>query len=221
MSICNECRRGFATQTCTAICPAYDGTHDSTMCNGNGFCWYGKFGDGLCYCGSKSQIDSTGENVVVDVRICPKGQICPGYGPNKLKATKYAPMYFIMQYRQYSVFVLMLNRYTPQRGHMWFKRFSRSKAHENTCLACTGAFNNDGLTTVGFWNKDSEYEYYKNELQTLNGFHGENCQHECALCLNGGRCHHVPHPYRFSYTILDTFRPQREIFIPQRFISGI
>ena len=213
--ICNECRRGFATQTCTAICPAYDGTHDSTMCNGNGFCWYGKFGDGLCYCGSKSQIDSTGENVVVDVRICPKGQICPGYGPNKLKATKYAPMYFIMQYRQYSVFVLMLNRYTPQRGHMWFKRFSRSKAHENTCLACTGAFNNDGLTTVGFWNKDSEYEYYKNELQTLNGFHGENCQHECALCLNGGRCHHVPHPYRFSYTILDTFRPQREIFIPQ------
>jgi len=213
--ICNECRRGFATQTCTSICPAYDGTHDSTMCNGNGFCWYGKFGNGLCYCGSKSDIDSTGENVVVDVRICPKGQICPGYGPTKLKATKYIPMYFIMQYRQYSVFVLMLNRYTPQRGHMWFKRFPRSKAYENTCLACTGIFNSNEQTRIGYWDKDSEYNYFKNELQTLNGFHGENCQYECGICLNGGRCNHVPHPYRFSYAILDTFRPQREIFIPQ------
>lgn len=213
--ICNECRRGFATRDCTAICPAYDGKHDSTMCNGNGFCWYGKFGDGLCYCGSKSDIDSTGENVVVDVRLCPKGQICPGYGNTEVTETKYIPKYYIMQYRQNSVFVLMLNRYTPQRGHMWFKRYPRSIAYENTCLACTGPFRKTADTVVGFWNKENDYEYFKDELQTLNGFHGENCQYECALCLNGGRCHNVPHPYRFSYTIEDTFRQQREIFIPQ------
>ena len=213
--ICNECRRGFATRDCTAICPAYDGTHDSTMCNGNGFCWYGKFGDGLCYCGGKSEIDSTGENVVVDVRLCPKGKICPGYGPTEQTETKYMPKYYIMQYRQFSVFVLMLNKYTPQRGHMWFKRFPPTIAYENTCLACTGGYSRTPKTEVGFWNREQEYELFADDLQTLNGFHGENCQYECALCLNGGRCHNVPHPYRFSYTIEDTFRPQREIFIPQ------
>lgn len=213
--VCNECRRGFATRDCTAICPAYDGSHDSTMCNGNGFCWYGKFGDGLCYCGGKSDIDSTGENVVVDIRLCPKGKICAGYGEKEQTETNYLPRYYIMQYRQYSVFVLMLSRYAPQRGHMWFKRFPPSIAYENTCLACTGGYAKTPKTTVGFWNKDQEYEFFDDHLQTLNGFHGENCQHECALCLNGGRCHNVPHPYRLSYTIEDTFRPQREIFIPQ------
>lgn len=213
--VCNECRRGFATRDCTAICPAYDGSHDSTMCNGNGFCWYGKFGDGLCYCGGKSDIDSTGENVVVDIRLCPKGKICAGYGEKEQTETNYLPRYYIMQYRQFSVFVLMLSRYTPQRGHMWFKRFPPSIAYENTCLACTGGYAKTPKTTVGFWNKDQDYEFFEQDLQTLNGFHGENCQHECALCLNGGRCHNVPHPYRLSYTIEDTFRPQREIFIPQ------
>ena len=213
--ICNECRRGFATRDCTAICPAYDGTHDSTMCNGNGFCWYGKFGDGLCYCGGKSEIDSTGENVVVDVRLCPKDKICPGYGVEEQTKTKYMPKYYIMQYRQFSVFVLMLNKYTPQRGHMWFKRFPPAIAYENTCLACTGGYARTPKTEVGYWNRDQDYDLFADHLQTLNGFHGENCQYECALCLNGGRCHNVPHPYRFSYTIEDTFRPQREIFLPQ------
>ena len=213
--VCNECRRGFATRDCTAICPAYDGSHDSTMCNGNGFCWYGKFGDGLCYCGGKSDIDSTGENVVVDIRLCPKGKICPGYGEKEQTETNYLPRYYIMQYRQYSVFVLMMSRYTPQRGHMWFKRFPPSIAYENTCLVCTGGYRKTPKTMVGFWNKDQEYEFFGDDLQTLNGFHGENCQYECALCLNGGICQNVPHPYRLSYTIEDTFRPQREIFIPQ------
>ena len=220
--ICSECRRGFATTSCTAKCPAYDGTHDSTMCNGNGFCWFGKFGNGLCYCGSKHDIDSTGDNVVVDVRLCPKGQICPNYGLEKQEETNYRPIYYIMRYRQYSVFVLQLNKYTPERGHMWFKRFPPSIAYENTCLACVSTFSQDISTKVGFWNKEGDYENFGDSQQAVTGFHGENCQYECGLCLNGGRCSHVPHPYRYSYTIHDTFNPncgsenlECTVFIPQ------
>lgn len=213
--ICSECRRGFATTSCTAKCPAYDGTHDSTMCNGNGFCWFGKFGNGLCYCGAKHAIDSTTENVVVDVRLCPKGQICPNYGIEEQTETNYRPLYYIMRYRQYSVFVLQLNKYTPERGHMWFKRFPPSIAYKNTCLACVSTYAQDISTKIGFWNKNGDYEYFGDDQQPVTGFHGENCQYECALCLNGGRCSHVPHPYRYSYTIYDTFQPQKEVFIPQ------
>jgi len=218
--ICNECRRGFATTTCLAKCPAYDGTHDSTICNGNGFCWYGKFGNGLCYCGGRSEIDSSGENVVVDVRLCPKGQICPNYGVKEQVRTNYRPLYYIMRYRQFSVFVLQLNKYVPDRGHMWFKRFPPSIAYENTCLACTSSYKQDAMTEVGFWNIDSEdetteFEIFNQKQQSKTGFHGENCQYECGLCLNGGRCNHAPHPYRYSYTILDTFLPKRDIYIPQ------
>lgn len=214
--ICDECRRGFATTTCLAKCPAYDGTHDSTMCNGNGFCWYGKYGNGLCYCGSKHAIDSSGENVVVDVRLCPKGQICPNYGVKEQTQTNYRPLYYIMRYREFSVFVLQLNKYVPDRGHMWFKRFPPSIAYENTCLHCASAYSQDISTKVGFWNNDDDYEYFEDEKQALTGFHGENCQYQCGLCLNGGRCLHAPHPYRYSYTILDSFENAREnVFIPQ------
>ena len=214
--ICDECRRGFATTSCLAKCPAYDGTHDSTMCNGNGFCWYGKYGNGLCYCGSKHAIDSSGENVVVDVRLCPKGQICPNYGVKEQTQTNYRPLYYIMRYRQFSVFVLQLNKYVPDRGHMWFKRFPPSIAYENTCLHCASAYSQDISTSVGFWNNDGDYEYFEDEKQALTGFHGENCQYQCGLCLNGGRCSHAPHPYRYSYTILDSFEnPRENVFIPQ------
>lgn len=214
--ICDECRRGFATTTCLAKCPAYDGTHDSTMCNGNGFCWYGKYGNGLCYCGSKHAIDSSGENVVVDVRLCPKGQICPNYGVKEQTQTNYRPLYYIMRYRQFSVFVLQLNKYVPDRGHMWFKRFPPSIAYENTCLHCASAYSQDISTSVGFWNNDGDYEYFEDEQQALTGFHGENCQYQCGLCLNGGRCLHAPHPYRYSYTIVDSFEnPRENVFIPQ------
>ena len=211
---CDECRRGFATSTCTVKCAAYDGQHDSTMCNGNGFCWYGKFGNGLCYCGGKSEIDYSGENVVVDVRLCPKGKICPGYGLVEQTQTTYKPLYYIIRYRQYSAFVLQLSKYTPNRGHMWFKRFTPSAAYENTCLSCVGPYEKDSQTVVGFWNNDGDYEDFSDTLQTKNGFNGENCQYECGLCLNGGRCNNVPHPYRYSYNIHDSFRGERPIFIP-------
>ena len=215
--ICDECRRGFATTTCTTKCPAYDGAHDSTICNGNGFCWFGKFGNGLCYCGSKDTIDSTGKNVVVDVRLCPKGQICPNYGIEEQPETNYRPIYYIMRYRQFSVFVLQLNRYVPSRGNMWFERFPPAIAHENTCSSCIGPYKRDIMTSTGFWNQQDTYEYFGEDIQSKTGFHGENCQYECGLCLNGGRCSHVPHPYRYSYTIKDTFQtpPPRNIFIPQ------
>jgi hypothetical protein len=184
------------------------------MCSGNGFCWFGKFGTGLCYCGGKSKIDPTGENVVVDVQLCPKGTICPGYGITKQTETTYKPLYYIIRYRQFSTFVLLLSRYTPERGHMWFKRFAPSIAYENTCLSCVGTYSRNPKTTVGFWNNKDDYEDFSSELQSENGFHGENCQYECGLCLNGGRCLNAPHPYRYSYTIEDSFRGEKPIFLP-------
>jgi len=212
--LCDECQRGFATRTCTVGCPTYDGTHDSTMCNGKGKCWFGKYGNGLCYCGGLSVLDSTAENAVVDVRLCPKGTTCPNYGDEEQEETSYRSIYYIMLYREYSVFVLQLNRYTPESGHMWFERYARNKAYENTCSACVSAFQDTIQTKIGYWSKEQDWKYFKDSLQVENGFHGENCQHECGLCMNGGKCHAVPHPYRYTYTIKDTFQPQKSVSLP-------
>ena len=212
--ICDECQRGFATRTCTVGCPAYDGVHDSTMCNGKGKCWFGKYGNGLCYCGGLSSIDTTADNAVVDVRLCPKGKICPNYGPLEQTETSYRSIYYLMLYRQYSVFVLQLNQYTPDSGHMWFKRYAPNKAYENTCLSCVSAYENNIQTKIGYWSANKDWEYFNPDIQVKNGFHGENCQYECGLCMNGGKCNNVPHPYRYAYTIEDTFRPQKTVSIP-------
>ena len=67
-------------------------------------------------------IDTSSENAVVDVRYCPKGQVCQHYGLDQQDETSYKPVYFLMLYRQYSAYVLQLNHYTPSRGHMWFQR---------------------------------------------------------------------------------------------------
>jgi hypothetical protein len=211
--ICNECRRGFATRTCTVGCAGYDGTNDETICHGKGMCWFGKFGNGLCYCGGLSNLDATSNDVVVDVRTCPKGKICPGYGASEMSETKYIPLYYIMQYRQYSTFVLQLNQYTPNRGHMWFKRFSPNRAYENTCLNCVGAYENNANTVIGYYNKDGDYTNFIDNINTKNGFHGENCQYECGLCLNG-RCSNVAHSRRYSYTLKNTKMPLSTVFIP-------
>jgi hypothetical protein len=211
--ICNECRRGFATSECTVKCPAYDGTHDSTMCNGNGRCWYGKYGDGVCYCGGNSELDPSASNIVVGVEICAKNKICNGYGPETVDKTEYIPLYYMMLYRQYSVFVLRLNKFAPQKGHMWFKRYAKAAIYENTCLACTGTYEKTPQTSIGFWSLGGDYELFLDKFQTKNGFHGENCQYECGLCING-HCLNVPHPYRHTYTLEDTFKPQVSVHLP-------
>ena len=212
--MCNECRRGFATRFCTSICPGYDGQHDSTICNGNGRCWFGRQGNGLCYCGGHHILDSSSENVFVDVQYCPAGKICPGYGVEKVPVTTYIPLYYLINYRQYTSFVLQMSKYTPERGHMWFKRFSPSKAFENTCAVCNSKYLDSALTEIGYWGKESEYIPFPTTAQTKNGFHGENCQYECAVCLNGGKCVHSPHPYRYSYTIENTFKEQSSAIYP-------
>lgn len=211
---CNECQRGFASATCTAICPGYDGKHDSTICNGNGKCWFGREGNGLCYCGGGFNIDITGQNAFVDVRTCPRGHICPGYGTSSVDKAEYTPVYYDIKYRQYSTFVFKLSTYTPTRGHMMFKRFPPSKGHENSCNMCIGKYQNSLTTEVGFWSVNDEFNIFPPQAQSTNGFHGENCQYECAVCLNGGECVHSPHPFRYSYTILNTYVDQRRVVIP-------
>jgi len=211
---CDECARGFATRYCNAICPGYDGKHDSTICNGNGRCWFGRNGDGLCYCGGKDVIDPSADNVFVDVQFCPAGQICPGYGLQEVQKMTYIPLYYLINYRQYTTFVLQMSRYTPDRGHMWFKRFARSKAHENMCSLCTAEYDDTVLTEVGYWNTENMYEEFPLVAQSTNGFHGENCQYECAVCLNKGKCVHSPHPYRYSYTIENTYQQQKFVILP-------
>lgn len=212
--ICDECQRGFATRTCTVGCPAYDGQHDSTMCNGNGKCWFGKYGNGLCYCGGLSKLDSSSANAVVDLRLCPKGKVCRNYGNEEQTETSYRPIYYIILYRQYSAFVLQLNQYTPNRGHMWFKRYAPNKAYENTCLSCVSAYESNIQTRIGYWSRNNEWQYFHDDIQTSNGFHGENCQYECGLCLNGGKCNNVAHPYHYTYSIENTFQLQKSVSIP-------
>lgn len=215
--ICDECQRGFATRLCTVKCAGYNGVDDDTMCNGNGKCWYGKFGSGLCYCGGLDSLDTSSGSVVVDVRLCPKGQICPNYGLTKQTETSYRPIYYMILYRQYSAFVLQLNDYTPERGHMWFKRYSPASAYENDCQACVSSYQQNALTSIGYWSAEGTYKYFEDSRQTQNGFHGENCQYECALCLHGGRCQSVPHPYRYTYTMVDSYRPQNIVSMPSTF----
>ena len=216
--VCDECRRGFATKTCTTICPGYDGSDDHTMCSGNGKCWFGKNGNGLCYCGSKSELDKTADNTVVDVQLCPKGKICTGYGPSPQPETTYKPMYYIFKYRQFSVFVLQISTHTPARGHMWFQRFPPELVHENLCAHCVSRYDpkNAERTVVGaFYEQGGGYHEFSPAQQSPNGFHGENCQYECAACLHSGYCANVPHPYRYVYEIQDTFLPQVPVYIPQ------
>ena len=212
--LCNECQRGFATRYCTSICPGYNGQDDSTMCNGNGRCWFGRFGNGLCYCGGKHVIDQTAENSFVDVRTCPRGQICPGYGSSAVEKASYVPQYYIIQYRQFTTFVLQMSKYTPERGHMWFKRYPPSKAYENSCSTCTSKYDSSLTTEIGYWSNDGKYKTFPLQAQTANGFHGENCQHECAVCLNNGYCVHSPHPFYYSYTIKDTFMDKGRVIVP-------
>ena len=215
---CNECRHGFAggrTGKCLLKCPGYDGIHDSTMCSGNGKCWYGKYGSGQCLCGGKSILDATSDNIVVDVKTCPAGQKCNGYGDEILLETEYIPFYYLLEYRQYSVFVLQLKTFTPFRGHMWFGRFSPQTIYENVCSTCVTPYDSTEYTQIGYFNENT-FALFPAESQVLNGFHGENCQHECATCVNYGKCLNTPHPYYYSYTLLShESEVFTEVFVPQ------
>jgi len=217
--VCDECRHGFAggrVGKCLIKCPGYDGVHDSTMCGGNGKCWFGKYGSGECLCGGKNVLDASSNNIVVNVKTCPAGHRCSGYGDEVLESTKYIPFYYILEYRQYSVFVLQLNLYTPERGHMWFERYSPQTIYENVCATCTGSYDGTEYTQIGhFSDESSDYTLFSPGIQVKNGFHGENCQHECAMCLNSGHCLHVPHPFYYSYSITNTHETFSEVFVPQ------
>ncbi len=217
--VCDECRRGFAggrVGKCLIKCPGYDGIHDSTMCGGLGKCWYGKYGSGECLCGGKNMLDVSSQNIVVDVKTCPVGRKCPGYGPDIMKTTQYKPFYYLLEYREYSVFVLQLNQYTPRRGHMWFQRYSPQNIYENVCSSCVGKYDSTEYTRVGYFNSKDEYKMFDIDLQVKNGFHGENCQYECATCLNNGRCLNTPHPFYYSYEY-ESVRPElyHPVFIPK------
>ena len=212
--VCNECRRGFAGRSCLIGCAGYDGENDNTICHGKGKCWFGKFGNGLCYCGGHAVLDASSKNIVVDVRTCPKGKICPGYGDTVMEQTTYIPIYYIMQYRQYSTFVLQLSQQTPLRGHMWFQRYPPNKAYENTCQHCVGPYDGKPMTSTGYWSSAGVFTPFLAGIQTENGFHGENCQYECGLCLNGGRCSHVAHSRRYHYTLEDTYVKQVTVKLP-------
>ena len=216
--VCNECRHGFAggrVGKCLLKCPGYDGIHDSTMCSGNGKCWYGKYGSGQCLCGGKNTLDATSENIVVDVKTCPAGQKCNGYGDDILLETEYIPYYYLLEYRQYSVFVLQLNTYTPFRGHMWFERYSPQTIYENVCSTCVSQYDSTEYTQVGYFVKDT-FSLFPAKTQVLNGFHGENCQYECGACVNYGKCLNTPHPFYYSYT-LNSHASEvfTEVFVPQ------
>jgi len=214
--VCNECRHGFAgggVGKCLIKCPGYDGVHDSTMCSGNGKCWFGKYGNGQCLCGGKNILDASSDNIVVNVKLCPVGQRCSGY--DVLETAQYIPQYYILEYRQYSVFVLQLSSFTPINGHMWFERFSPTSIYENTCSMCLGSYDGTTDTEIGFFNKDNTYTLFNNDIQVKNGFHGENCQYECAVCVNNGHCLHTPHPFYYTYTIDSDFRNFKNVVLPQ------
>lgn len=214
--VCNECRHGFAgggVGKCLIKCPGYDGVHDSTMCSGNGKCWFGKYGNGQCLCGGKNILDASSDNIVVNVKSCPVGQRCSGY--DVLETAQYIPQYYILEYRQYSVFVLQLSSFTPINGHMWFERFSPTSIYENTCSMCLGSYDGTTDTEIGFFNKDNTYQLFNNDIQVKNGFHGENCQYECAVCVNNGHCLHTPHPFYYTYTIDSDFRNFKNVVLPQ------
>lgn len=216
--VCDECMHGFAggrVGKCLIKCPGYDGVHDSTICSGNGKCWFGKYGSGECLCGGNNLIDASSDNIVVNVKICPAGQRCLGYGPDVVERTQYIPFYYILEYRQYSVFVLQLNLYTPTRGHMWFTRYSPHNIYENVCATCTGSYDGSPYTQIGYFSeKKTDYRLFEPNIQIRNGFHGENCQHECAVCLNSGHCLHTPHSLYYSYSIESTTETFSEVFVP-------
>ena len=216
--LCDECRRGFAggqVGKCLIKCPGYDGVHDSTMCNGNGKCWFGKHGSGECLCGGKNVLDSTSGNVVVSVKTCPAGQKCPGYGTDISDKTQYKPFYYQLEYRQYSVFLLQKNTHTPSRGHMWFERYSPKNIYENVCSTCVGKYDKTPYTEIGYFNVNMDYVQFQPHLQLENGLHGENCQHECAACLNNGKCLNTPHSFYYNYAIETVAGTSQPVFLPQ------
>ena len=55
--------------------------------------------------------------------------------------------------------------------------------------------------------------WYRHPLS--QNFHGENCQYECALCLNSGHCLNTPHPFYYSYSIESKHETFTEVFLPQ------
>ena len=48
---CEQCARGYATETCNVKCPGFDGKNIATACSGMGLCNMGKDGTGKCLCG--------------------------------------------------------------------------------------------------------------------------------------------------------------------------
>lgn len=57
--MCEQCQRGYATETCKAKCPGYDGKNIATACSGLGLCNMGKDGTGECLCGGRGGSAST------------------------------------------------------------------------------------------------------------------------------------------------------------------
>lgn len=57
--MCEQCQRGYATETCKTKCPGYDGKNIVTACSGLGLCNMGKDGTGECLCGGRGGSAST------------------------------------------------------------------------------------------------------------------------------------------------------------------
>lgn len=59
--MCEQCARGYATETCKVKCPGFDGKNIDTACSGLGLCNMGKDGTGQCLCGGTGGSRSTAE----------------------------------------------------------------------------------------------------------------------------------------------------------------
>lgn len=59
--MCEQCARGYATETCKTKCPGYDGKNLESACSGLGLCNMGKDGTGQCLCGGSGGSRSTAE----------------------------------------------------------------------------------------------------------------------------------------------------------------
>ena len=63
--MCEQCARGYATETCKTKCPGFDGKNIETACSGLGLCNMGKEGTGQCLCGGAGGSRSTAETTRV------------------------------------------------------------------------------------------------------------------------------------------------------------
>ena len=54
--MCEQCARGYATETCKTKCPGYDGKNLESACSGLGLCNMGKDGTGQCLCGGSGWV---------------------------------------------------------------------------------------------------------------------------------------------------------------------